>query len=35
MKKITRKDPDESPHHSVSDQDLHCLHMSHKKNDML
>ena len=25
-------DPDRTPHYAVSDQDLHCLPMSHKKD---
>ena len=29
------EDPDQAPHYAVSDLDLHCLHMSHKKDARL
>ena len=33
--KANSEDPDQTPHYAVSDLDLHCLPMSHKKDSRL
>ena len=33
--KANSEDPDQTPHYGVSDLDLHCLPMSHKKDARL